>query len=89
MRGGGGGGWLAGGPSRRHDAIIASKAKAIESLALAFERGEIRVLNDPVLLGELQAFQAERLPSGLLRYSAPAGGWDQAPGAASAKKAPH
>jgi len=26
-----------------------------------------------VLIGELQAYQAERLPSGMLRYSAPEG----------------
>jgi hypothetical protein len=54
----------------------ASKAQAIEALGLAFERSEIRILNDPVLVGELVAYQAERLPSGLLRYSAPEGGHD-------------
>jgi len=51
----------------------ASKAAAIEGLALALERGELRILPDPVLVGELQAFEARRLPSGLLRYEAPAG----------------
>jgi hypothetical protein len=45
-------------------------------LALAFERGDIRILNDPVLVSELVAFQAERLPSGLLRYGAPGGQHD-------------
>jgi Terminase RNaseH-like domain len=54
----------------------ASKAQAIEALALAFERGDIRVLNDAVLVGELVAYQAERLPSGLLRYGAPSGQHD-------------
>ena len=54
----------------------ASKAEAIEALALAFERGDIRILNDPVMLSELMAYQAERLPSGLLRYGAPTGGHD-------------
>src|SRR5215470_584176 len=54
----------------------ASKAQAIEALALAFERGDIRILNDPVLVSELVAYQAERLPSGLLRYGAPAGQHD-------------
>ena len=43
----------------------ASKALAIESLALAFERGDIRILNESVLVSELAAYQAERLPSGL------------------------
>jgi len=51
----------------------ASKAQAIDALALGFEKGEIRILSDPVLIGELQAYQAERLPSGMLRYSAPEG----------------
>jgi len=54
----------------------ASKAQAIESLALAFERGEIRIPNDPVLIGELLAYQAERLPSGLTRYGARSGQHD-------------
>ena len=54
----------------------ASKAQAIEAVALAFERGEIRILNDPVLVSELVAYQAERLPSGLLRYGAPSGQHD-------------
>jgi phage FluMu gp28-like protein len=54
----------------------ASKAEAIEALALAFERGEIRIPNDPALIGELQAFEAKPLPSGLMRYDAPAGGHD-------------
>ena len=43
---------------------------------LAFEQSTIQILNDPVLLGELQAFQAEQLPGGMLRYSAPGGGYD-------------
>lgn len=51
----------------------ATKSEIIDSLALAFERDEIRVLNDPVLIGELQAYEMERLPSGTYRYSAPDG----------------
>ena len=51
----------------------ASKSQIIDGLALAFERGEIGILPDPVLIGELQAYQMERLPSGMLRYSAPDG----------------
>jgi len=50
-----------------------SKAAAIDALALAFERGDVRIVADPVLLGELQAYEMERLPSGMLRYSAPEG----------------
>ena len=51
----------------------ASKSEAIEALALAFERGEIRIPNDPVLIGELQAFEGKPGPSGLMRYGAPEG----------------
>ncbi len=51
----------------------ATKAAAIESLALAFERDDIRIIDDDILTGELIAYESERLPSGLTRYNAPAG----------------
>jgi phage FluMu gp28-like protein len=51
----------------------ATKAAAIQALALAFERGSISIPNDPVLIGELQAFEGKALPTGLMRYAAPAG----------------
>lgn len=54
-------------------ATNATKAAVIEALALAFERGEIKILPDPVQKGELLAFTSERLPSGLIRYAAPEG----------------
>lgn len=54
----------------------ASKAAIVDALALAFERGALGLLDDPVLLAELQAFEASRTPSGLMRYSAPAGEHD-------------
>lgn len=50
-----------------------SKNDVILALALAFERGEIRIPNDPVLIAELESFEATRLPSGKWRYSAPDG----------------
>ena len=50
-----------------------SKDEAVKSLALAFERGEIRILNEPALVNELQAYEQNRLPSGLMRYEAPEG----------------
>jgi len=50
-----------------------SKAKIIDALSLAFERQTLAILNDPILVGELQAYEATRLPGGLLRYSAPEG----------------
>ena len=54
----------------------ASKQIAIDALALAFERGTLRILPDDVLINELEAYSMERLPSGMLRYSAPDGGHD-------------
>lgn len=51
----------------------ASKAAAIEALALAFEQRTIRILDDKVQMGELLAYDSERLPSGMLRYGAPEG----------------
>jgi phage terminase large subunit-like protein len=53
-----------------------SKPVLIESLALAIERDELALLRDPVLLGELQAYTVERLPSGRFRYTAPPGAHD-------------
>jgi hypothetical protein len=50
-----------------------SKANMVESLALAFEQTELEIINDPVLVGELLAYEMERLPGGLIRYGAPAG----------------
>src|ERR1019366_2461532 len=66
----------AGLPIKGFTTTNASKAEIIEALALAFEQGSIGILNDPVLLGELQAFAAEQLPGGMLRYAAPGGGHD-------------
>ncbi len=51
----------------------ATKMTAIEGLALAFERDNLKIPNDPVLIGELQAYAMERLPGGAMRYSAPEG----------------
>lgn len=51
----------------------ASKLQIVDGLALAFEQATLRILPDDVLLNELQAYEAERLPSGLIRLSAPPG----------------
>ncbi len=51
----------------------ATKLEIISALQLAFEQEKIRILNDPQAISELMAYQAERLPSGLLRYGAPEG----------------
>ena len=54
----------------------ASKQIAIDALALAFEQQTLRILPNEVLIGELESYTMERLPSGMLRYSAPDGGHD-------------
>ena len=51
----------------------ATKAQIIQALELAFERQEIQILNDELLINELMAYQTDRLPSGLMRYGAPDG----------------
>lgn len=54
----------------------ASKQQAVDALSLALERQEIGLLDDRILIAELQAYEATRLPSGMLRYSAPSGSHD-------------
>lgn len=58
-------------PVRPFTTTNATKAVIIDALALAFERGDITILDDPILVSELQAYESVRLPSGLTRYSAP------------------
>ena len=50
-----------------------TKAALIDALALAFEQGDLQIVNDPILVGELQAYEGKRQPSGLVVYSAPDG----------------
>jgi hypothetical protein len=54
-------------------ATNATKAAAVEALGLALERRQIALLPDPVQTGELLAYEAEKLPSGMIRYAAPEG----------------
>lgn len=56
----------------------ATKTAVIDALAMAFEQGAIKILPEPVLVNELQAYEMEKLPSGMLRYSAPEGLHDDA-----------
>lgn len=51
----------------------ATKQAIIQGLQSAFEHGNIRILNDPVLVGELLSFESKRAPSGSFQYSAPDG----------------
>ena len=60
-------------PIERFYTTNASKKAAIGLLALAFERHKIKIIPNEVLIDELLSFQSERLPSGALRYAAPAG----------------
>ena len=50
----------------------ASKGPLIQALQSAFEHGTIKILNDPIQIGELQAYESKRNASGF-SYSAPAG----------------
>lgn len=63
-------------PVRAFQTTSASKAEAIEALALAFEQGGIRIPAVQWLIDELMAFDQERLPSGAMRYAAPKGSHD-------------
>lgn len=51
----------------------ASKHAVVESLAVALERGELTLLNDPAGIAEMEAFESDRTPGGMVRYGAPSG----------------
>lgn len=53
-----------------------NKMDMVQALALAFERGKLELLPDPVQTGELLAYEARRRPSGAFSYSAPPGQHD-------------
>lgn len=63
-------------PVRPFQTTAASKAEAIEALALAFEQGALRIPPLQWLVDELLAYDQERLPSGTIRYGAPPGAHD-------------
>lgn len=50
-----------------------SKNEIVQALSLGFEREEIALPDNPILIGELMSYAAERLPSGKWRYNAPDG----------------
>jgi phage FluMu gp28-like protein len=54
----------------------ATKAAVVQGLSVAIENGDLALLDDAVQTGELQAYEVERLPSGMLRYGAPSGQHD-------------
>lgn len=53
-----------------------SKTPLIDALALAIERQEIGLLDNKFLIGELQAYESQTMPSGVIRFNAPAGFFD-------------
>lgn len=60
-------------PVRDFTTTSGSKAELIEQLAAAFDHRGIGILRDPVLMGELEAYEVERRPSGAVSYHAPDG----------------
>jgi hypothetical protein len=58
------------------ETTAANKRQMIERLVAGFERGEITLLNDPVLINEFEAYTAEVSAGGTERFGAPAGGHD-------------
>ena len=55
------------------ETTAASKRQMIERLAVAFERGEITLLADPVLVNEFDLYAAEATVGGSERFGAPVG----------------
>jgi hypothetical protein len=60
-------------PVRGFQTTNSTKELAVRALEGAFERDQIRIINDPVLIGELQAYEQEQLPAGRWRFTAPEG----------------
>ena len=68
---------------REHDLNIISftttnttKHDIIQRLQSAFEHGLIKIIDDPVMVGELLSYESKRTPSGNYTYSAPEGQHD-------------
>lgn len=54
----------------------ATKGAAVDALVLALEQESIELLSDPVLIGELLAYECKKSATGMLTYSAPDGEHD-------------
>jgi phage terminase large subunit-like protein len=63
-------------PVRSFTTTNETKSEIVQALALAFEQALVSIPDYAPLLHELQAFEAERLPSGRWRYNAPSGSHD-------------
>ena len=55
-----------------------SKRRVVEQLITAFQQGQITVPQDRELVKELQVYQVESTPTGLVTYNAPSGAHDDA-----------
>ena len=51
----------------------ATKAAVIQGLQSALEHGYIKIINNPILIGELLSYESKKTPSGNITYSAPEG----------------
>jgi phage terminase large subunit-like protein len=60
-------------PVKGFQTTAVSKPPLMESLALAIEKGELRILPNTMLLAELKAIEITTSPTGHVRYAAPAG----------------
>lgn len=55
-----------------------SKRRVIEQLITAFQQGQVTIPQDKELVKELQVYQVESTPSGMVTYNAPSGAHDDA-----------
>jgi hypothetical protein len=61
-------------PMATFNTTSATKDAAIRDLALAFEQADIRIINDPILISELQSYEILRIgQTGMPVYGAPEG----------------
>lgn len=52
------------------------KVEMVNALAMAFENRHLFIPKDDILIGQLQAYAPTRTPTGMVRYSAPDGQYD-------------
>lgn len=63
-------------PIQAFETTSSSKQEGVEKLALLIETRRVSYPNIPILVRELQAFESKRMPSGLMKYEAPEGEFD-------------
>lgn len=66
----------AGLPIRPINLNVVTKRAVIESYAAEIELQKLALLNDPVVVGEHEAYEAEETASGHVKYNSPKGGTD-------------